>query len=268
MALNLIPEMKTLSLLSLIFFLNGIISFGQSTATDFTLTDCSGNSHTLFTELDAGKVIVISFVMPCTSCIGPSVSAYNSVLNYSTSNPGRVLFYLSDDLGTTACSTLSTWASQNGMDSATVISNTALQMNQYNGNGLGMPKIVVLGGSSHLVYFNDNNGTNTHDIDAAIIEALGPSSIDESSRAFVNLKIFPSPVNDNATITYGLDQSQEANIEIINVLGENVKTLVHEKQTKGNHNLQIDFETFANGFYFIKLSTAVAFEIIKFSVVH
>lgn len=260
--------MKILPLISLTIFLNGIIMFGQTTATDFTLTDCSGNSHSLFSELDAGKVIVISFVMPCASCIGPSVTAYNSVLNYSVSNPGRVIFYLSDDLGTTTCSTLSTWASLNGLDSATVISNTSLHMNQYNGNGLGMPKIVVLGGGSHLVYFNDNNGSNSHGIDAAIIEALGSNSLGESSSDFVNLKVFPSPVIDNATISYSLIKPEDLSIEIFNFLGENVKTFAPEKQTAGNHNLQIDFETFSSGFYFIKLNTSDAFEIIKFSVTH
>lgn len=248
--------------------ITSIIAFGQSTATDFTLTDCAGDSHTLFDELDAGKVIVISFVMPCNSCIGPSVAAYNSVGNYATSNPGRVLFYLSDDLGTTPCTTLTTWASQNGMDSATVISNAALFMNQYNGNGLGMPKVVVLGGSNHLVCFNDNNGENSHDIDAAIIQALGASGIDKSSAAFVNLKIFPNPVSDEATVTYNLNQSQDVSIEIFNVLGENVKTLSSEEQTDGNHEIQIDFETLSNGFYFIKLMTAKAVKTVKLSVEH
>ena len=260
--------MKKSLLICIGILLMGISLFGQTTATDFTLSDCSGNSHTLFNELDSGKVIVISFVMPCTSCIGPSVSAYNSVGNYALSNPGRVLFYLSDDLGTTACSTLSAWASQNGMDSATVISNTALQMNQYNGNGLGMPKIVVLAGNNHLVYFNDNNGSTIHDIDAAIIQAIGATGIHKSSAAFANLKVFPNPLTDNAMLSYSLNQSTDVSFEIFNILGEKIKTVAAEKQTAGTHTTQIDVETFSDGFYFVRLIKDDAIETVKLSVAH
>ena len=55
--------MKKLLLASSLLLLSGFIAFGQ-TAVNFTGNDCAGTSHTLFTELDAGKVIVVTFVMP------------------------------------------------------------------------------------------------------------------------------------------------------------------------------------------------------------
>lgn len=260
--------MKKSLLIGFTLFLMQVVTFGQTTATDFTLTDCAGNSHHLFADLDAGKVIVISFVMPCASCIAPSVSTYDVVQNYAISNPGRVIFYLSDDNGTTSCSSLNTWASQNGMPNATIVSTTALTMSQYNGNGVGMPKIVVLGGSSHTVYYNENDGDNSHNLDGAILQALGTTGIAEGKNAVVNLNVFPSPVKNSATITYSLNQSKEISIEIFNVLGEKVKTIALEKQTTGKHTTQIDLETFSNGIYFIKLNASTASEIVKFSVAH
>ncbi len=249
-------------------FLIGFVALGQTTATDFTLTDCAGNPHSLFADLDAGKVIVISFVMPCASCIAPSVSTYDVVQNYATSNPGRVIFYLSDDNGTSSCSSLNTWASQNSMPNATVISTTALKMSQYNGNGVGMPKIVVLGGSNHTVYSNENNGDNSHNLDAAINQALGASGMIEDENTIVNLNVLPNPVKNSASITYSLNQSREVSIELFNMLGEKVKTLAVEKQTAGKHTSQIDLETFSNGIYFIKLNTSISSEIVKFTVAH
>lgn len=43
-------------------------AYAQTTATNFTTNDCDGISHTLFDELDDDKVIIISWVMPCTAC--------------------------------------------------------------------------------------------------------------------------------------------------------------------------------------------------------
>ena len=260
--------MKKSLLIGLTLFLIHVVAFGQTTATDFTLNDCAGNSHHLFAELDAGKVIVISFVMPCASCIGPSVSTYDAVANYAISHPGRVFFYLSDDNGTTSCSSLNTWATQNGMQNATIFSNPALKMSQYNGNGVGMPKIVVLGGTNHTVYYNENDGDNSHNLDAAILQALGTTGIAEGKNAVVNLNVFPSPVKNSATITYGLNQSKEVRIEIFNVLGEKLKTIALEKQAAGKLSTQIDLETFSNGIYFIKLNASNSSEIVKFTLAH
>lgn len=260
--------MKKSLLFGFMLLLVGCVAFGQTTATDFTLTDCAGNPHSLFADLDAGKVIVISFVMPCASCIAPSVSTYDVVQNYAISNPGRVTFYLSDDNGTSSCSSLSTWASQNSMPNATVISTTALKMSQYNGNGVGMPKIVVLGGSSHIVYYNENDGNNSHDLDAAINQALGATVVTEDENIIENLNVFPNPVKSSASITYRLNQPTEVSIEIYNVLGEKVKTIPVEKKTTAKHIAPIDFETFNNGIYFIKLNTATSYEIVKFTVAH
>lgn len=56
--------MKKLLLAFSQLLLSGFMAFGQTTATDFTVNDCGGTSHNLFTELDAGKVIVLCWPMP------------------------------------------------------------------------------------------------------------------------------------------------------------------------------------------------------------
>ena len=73
----------------------------QTTATDFHVADCDGNSHHLFSELDSGKVVVIVWVMPCGPCATYALNAYAAVQTYSSSHPNRVLFYLVDDYNQT-----------------------------------------------------------------------------------------------------------------------------------------------------------------------
>ncbi len=249
----------TLSLL----FLTGIYAFAQ-TATDFTVNDCNGTSHHFFGELDAGKVVVISFVMPCGACIGPSLSAKSTVANYASSNPGRVVFYLVDDVADNPCSTLSSWASTNGMSGVTTFSNAAFTQTTY-GSG-GMPKIVVVGGSNHSVFFTQNGSLNTSNLTSAINSALLATGVNEQKNGNFQLNVYPNPAVDKLSVDYMLYQSTDVNMCIYNMLGAKVKSFPVEKQTAGKHETQLDFGPLSNGVYFLKLSAGEASQIIRFTI--
>ncbi len=249
--------------------LTGLISnfsFSQ-TATNFNCNDCSDVNHDLFTELNAGKVVVIVWVMPCGACIGPALSAYNEVQNYSASHPERVLFYLADDLGNTSCSTMTGWANTNGMRAADAIfSNAMINMTDY--GAAGMPKIVVIGGSSHTVFYNQEGAINVTNFDNAINQAL-VTGIRENSKADFKMVVFPNPSTTNTTtVTYDLTQSIGATIDIYNTLGVRVKSIVMEKQVAGKHETPIDLESLSNGVYFIKLNVGDSSQVIPFTVTH
>jgi hypothetical protein len=243
-----------------ILMLSGIASFGQ-TAVDFTTNDCSSTSHHLFAELDAGKVVVIAFVMPCSMCAGPSLSAYNTVQGYASSN---VVFYLSDDVGTTTCSTLTSWATTNGMSGVTTFCNTGVKQADY-GSG-GMPKIVVLGGNGHTVFYNENGGANPSGLTPAINAALVAAGISENNSVDLKLNLFPNPATDKMSVKYTLTSESTVSISICNVLGAKVKDISSEKQDAGKHEAQIDFESLSNGVYFLKLKVGDAIETKKFTV--
>src|SRR5258706_1435857 len=158
---------------TLLFFMLLAAGFAgaQSVAKNFNCNDCNSNNHDLFTELDAGKVIVLCWVMPCSLCSGPASSANSIVNSFATSNPGKVKFYLVDDVANTSCSSLNSWGASTGLTNYTSFSNSSIKMTDY---GItGMPKIVVLsGGSSHLVYFNQSDSLNTVTFNAAIKNAI------------------------------------------------------------------------------------------------
>ena len=124
---------------------------------DFTVKDCDAKEHHLFDELDAGKVVVIAWVMPCATCITDPLATFNIVQTYTTSHPGRIEFYLVDDYANTSCSGLKGWAKAYGLEDATKFSDAAISMNDYGVDG--MPKIVVLGGSEHRIFFNKNSSS-------------------------------------------------------------------------------------------------------------
>lgn len=191
----------------------------QTTATNFTANDCVGASHTLFDELDAGKIIVIAWVMPCGVCAPPSLAAYNAVQGFASSNPNTVNFYLVDDIADTPCSTLTTWGNTNSMPSAIKFSTPLIEMLDY--GEAGMPKIVVIGGSNHTIAYNLNTGVTQSGVTNAINDLLETMNVEDlvnenSFKMFVS----PNPVMDDFRIEFTSYDMEEIILEIINLSGE------------------------------------------------
>lgn len=258
--------MKKILLTSSMLLISGLISFAQTTATNFTANDCDGNAHTLFSELDAGKVVVIAFVMPCGSCISPSLLAYNEVQNYATSNPGRVVFYVAN--GGSNCTSLKNWCNNNSMSNATVFSTSSVNQTGY--GAAGMPKVVVLGGAAHTIYLNKNSGLTTTNFNAAVTQALTASLTGISENTITTdfqMALFPNPVNSSKTkLSYTLSKNSVVTIDVYNSLGAVVKTISIEEQTAGKHESTIDFESLSTGVYFAKLRAEESSQIVKFTI--
>lgn len=176
------------SLLFVACILTFHLGFGQATATDFTQNDCNGISHNLFSELNANKVVVIAWVMPCEFCVDGAVAGWNAAQSFAVSNPGKVLYYLVDDFGDNTCADLSNWSVTNNVAGGTPITfnnlGKPINMNDY-GSG-GMPKVVVVGGSSHYVYFNEN--FSAADNEVAITSAIAQGLTGAAPTSVISLE--------------------------------------------------------------------------------
>ena len=252
--------MKKFYLLFIILCISTKI-LSQTTATDFTVNDCDGNSHHLFSELNSGKVVVIAWVMPCPPCATHAISAYSSALNFETSHPNRVKYYLVDDFANTTCSALSSWASSNGLGSTTMFSDAAISMTDY--GQIGMPKIVVLGGLNHQIYFNQNS--STQGIDAAITQALQATNINDGLSE-IEIELFPNPSSDFLNISYNLISHSELTLEIFNTIGQSSTDIVTiYNANKGTYKL--DVSNLPIGTYFLKCNSNNISKVTKFTIV-
>ena len=108
--------------------------------------------------------------------------------------------------------------------------------------------LVNLGYTTNTLSFNQNSWI-TLDSAFCITTRIPHSVIDN-----FQLTIAPNPFFEKATIFYSLPEDSSIEIDIYNVLGEKVKSLAKEKQSRGEHQLLFDGDG-PNGIYFVKIKT-------------
>jgi len=257
--------MKT-KLITLIILLSSFGAFSQ-TATNFICNDCTGMSHNLFDELDSGKVVILCWVMPCASCIGPTKTTYNVVQSFNLSHPDRVKMYICDDYANTNCSSLNSWCTQNGLTNATKFSNSAIKMSDYGSNG--MPKIVVVGNYTHQVYYNTNNTVNVDLLTNAITTALEDFSVSMSDPLQANdIKIYPNPANNEVSLNITSEKSGSCELIIFNNSGKQVAQPGSYNLKQGENTISFSSRDLKNGIYFAHLKTDTVVKKAKFVISH
>lgn len=236
---------KTLkSIITTLLILSAVQSFSQ-TAVNFTCNDCAGANHDLFTEHNAGKVIVICWVMPCASCKGPTLTTYNVVKSFEAAYPDRVKLYIVDDYANTTCAALNSWCNSNGFTDALRFSDASIRMTDY--GSAGMPKIVVTGNTTHHVYYNANTSVNIVSLQTAISSAINDFAVSAGQPEDSDKPIFPNPADRKATIDVSSFGNVLPSVTLYDVQGKLVDAAI---ATVG-HVCEISTEGIPDGMYMV-----------------
>lgn len=65
---------------------------------------------------------------------------------------------------------------------------------------------------------------------------------------------YPNPFNPMTTISYTIPEASHVSLEILNILGQRVETLVDEQQAAGEHSVQWNAGQYATGVYFYRFT--------------
>lgn len=128
-----------------------------------------------------------------------------------------------------------------------------------------IPHTVVIGHDMRVVY--TAVGANDSAIRSAIESALHAMQTEVSTQHEEsipdgwNLSVaYPNPFNPSTTLKYTLAKATKVSINIYNVAGERVATLVNEQKWPGSYTVSWNGKAengnvVSNGIYFIKLTT-------------
>ncbi len=67
--------------------------------------------------------------------------------------------------------------------------------------------------------------------------------------------VSPNPFNNSVNISFSLSRPSEIQLEIINIFGGSVQTILSQSVNAGIYNYNLDFTNFASGLYFCRLIT-------------
>jgi hypothetical protein len=79
--------------------------------------------------------------------------------------------------------------------------------------------------------------------------------------------LFPSPARGSATLRYELSESSPARIEIYNLLGQRVHTVLDRRQPGGRYEETLDLSGLASGMYLVRLTTGGTVQTERLTVV-
>ena len=77
--------------------------------------------------------------------------------------------------------------------------------------------------------------------------------IEDLPKEFGLSQNYPNPFNPSTTINYALPKASDVSIDVFDILGKKVASLVNQRKTAGNHTVQFQAANLSSGVYFYTL---------------
>jgi hypothetical protein len=209
-------------LLTLTLVLAFISAKAQTTAQDWTKTDCDGNTHHLFDYLKSGKVVIMQFdMMNCTFCTVAATYTDKIYEDNQKKHPGKIVMFSMGYTNSTVCSDMQDWKDNYKFSFAT-IEKCPNEVAYY--GGMGMPTIVIVGGWDAKVYYKKLGfkASDTADIQAALNSALAQSGMEEQLKGTSQIHLAPNPATD--VLNIALDNQSADKITVTDLTGRELLT--------------------------------------------
>jgi len=198
-------------------------------------------------------------VSPVVPAAGDTAHLTVNIYNFSlknTAGPVAVRFYLGDPdgggtpiEGTAGLTDLSTGGPIPAQNSAT------LNMDFVVPPGLSSTARVyaVIDPENALTEIHEDNNIGFVPLRVQTATGIEEEAINRLPGGYVLYQNYPNPFNPITNINYELPITNYVELNVFNVLGQKVATLVSEEQTAGTYRVEWDARTFSSGVYFYRL---------------
>jgi hypothetical protein len=251
-------KQKILTMLSITLFLGFVgHSNAQTKALDFTKSDANGVKHHLFDDLDAGNAVILFFYMPnCGMCPPPAQKVQSMAKNINARYPGKVKIYVMPYNNNTKASDVKNWVNNYSLNMFTPLDSGATQVAHY--GGFGMPSVALVAGKDHRIMFSDvgfssRDTTDMRDSMKAFFNA-SQTGIEDLQSVITSLNIYPNPSSEILKISLQLKEGTLLSIDILDLNGRKIATVMNEKLSAGLINEQFNTKTLPNGNYFLRVN--------------
>lgn len=127
-------------------------------------------------------------------------------------------------------------------------------------------------GWEDFYYYDDPSGyqnTGNFCIKAYSIDnPVGIGEQNEEDKAMIIHQNYPNPFNSTTSISYTLMETSHIRLEVLDIHGRHISTLVDELLTSGEHNTQWDASSFENGVYIYRIIVGNTVESGRMLVIH
>jgi len=143
------------------------------------------------------------------------------------------------------------------------------QIMSYQNVRQNIPGYALLGDYQYVAYCGDfpSNPYSSSEFDFTIMSPIAENSnswelsnwfdedievIPEDNKLIGN---YPNPFNNSTSIEYALRSATHVTLDIYNLAGQKIETIVNETQNRGTYSIQWDASRYSSGVYFYKLVT-------------
>lgn len=113
--------------------------------------------------------------------------------------------------------------------------------------------------------------TNGDFIEDSVIVSVSMSTSNENENNiptnFTLSQNYPNPFNPSSTIKFGIPEAAVVKLEIYNLLGQKVKSLVNEKKSVGFHAVTFDASNLTSGMYIYRIQAGSFVQIKKMTLI-
>ncbi len=127
----------------------------------------------------------------------------------------------------------------------------------------GNQTLYANGNSVNLNGFNTGDEWNFAPNKTIVVETITGTHDQNIISSYKLEQNYPNPFNPNTNINFEIQQSENVKLVVYNSIGVQVKTLLDEFMSSGNHNVTFNAATLASGVYYYRISTSHFSEIKK-----